>query len=166
MAFLGQLQTARRRVGRVVALALAAGGLACGPGDGSELDERGRPLAYPFAPGTGSRIGAAVFGPTYEDVALEFLEPLCADCHAGASASEGLDLTLEGAYDDMVEAYSLQRSNLMLVEPGEPDRSYLIIKMEGGSRMTGRIMPRGRAARPQGEIDVVRQWIADGAERN
>jgi len=156
----------RRRFSTSLALICAAAVGACGPGDGSQLDERGRPLAYPFAPGTGSRIGSAVFAPAYDDIAIEFLEPFCADCHAGASASEGLDLTFEAAYDDLVGVYSLQRSNLLLVEPGAPDRSYLIIKMKGGSEMAGRIMPRGRAARPQCEIDVVRQWIANGAERD
>lgn len=140
--------------------------IACGPGDGSELDERGRPLEYPWAPGIGSKIGSAVFEPTYEDIAIEFLEPFCADCHAGPGSSDGLDLTLERAYDEMVDVPALQNSSLDLVEPGDPENSYLIIKMVGGARMSGRIMPRGRPARPESEIDIIRAWIADGAPRN
>jgi hypothetical protein len=141
-------------------------GAACGPGDGTTLDERGRSLAHPYAPGIGSRLGAAEVVDTYESVALDFLEPYCADCHTGPSASEALDLTFERAYDDMVDVPAIQRSDLDLVEPGDPDASYLIIKMEGGPEMVGRIMPRGRAARPQSEIDVIRDWIASGAPRD
>lgn len=149
--------------------ALTAAGVAassCGPGDGSELDERGRPFEHPYAPGIGSKLGSTQFEATYEDITIEFLEPFCRDCHVGATASKGLSLTLDTAYDEMVNVPALQRSDLLLVEPGNPDRSYLIIKLEGTSDMVGRQMPRGRAARPQSEIDVVRAWIEDGAPRN
>jgi hypothetical protein len=139
---------------------------ACGPGDGSELDERGRPLEHPYAPGTGSKLGATEFSATYEDITIEFLEPFCRDCHAVTAPSKGLSLTLDTAYDDMVGVPALQRSDLLLVDPGDPDGSYLIIKLEGTSEMIGRQMPRGRAARPQSEIDVVRAWIEAGAPRN
>lgn len=139
---------------------------ACGPGDGTELDERGRPLDDPDAPGIGSKLGATDFAPNYEDIAIEFLEPFCGDCHARAAPSKGLSLTLETAYDDMVGIPALQRRELELVSPGSPDDSYLIIKLEGTSAMVGRQMPRGRAARPQDEIDVIRTWIEAGAPRN
>ncbi len=138
----------------------------CGAGNGETLDERGRPLDQPFAPGIASRYGASTFEPTYEDIALSFLEPLCADCHGGGAPSTGLDVTFERAFQEMVDVPSVQRPDLDLIEPGDPDNSYLIIKLEGGDEMLGRLMPRGRPARPPEEIEIIRTWIANGARRN
>ncbi|MGF1508579.1 MAG: hypothetical protein ACFB9M_03650 [Myxococcota bacterium] len=138
----------------------------CGAGDGSTLDERGRSAEHPYAPGLATRLGASVFEATYEEIAFSFLEPYCVDCHSGGAPSTGLDLTFERAFDEMVGVSSLQQPGVLLVAAGDPDNSYLIIKLEGGSRMIGRRMPRGRPARPQGEIDIVRAWIEAGAEHD
>jgi hypothetical protein len=113
-----------------------------------------------------SRFGGAVFEPTYEDIAFEFLEPFCVECHSGGAPSKGLDLTFEMAFDEMVDVASLQQPGVLLVAPGDPDGSYLVIKLEGAAGMVGRKMPRGRPARPQSEIDIVREWIEAGAERD
>lgn len=142
------------------------GGIHCGPGSGETLDERGRPFDQPFAPGLSSRYGATLFEPEYESIALYFFEPFCADCHGGGAPSTGLDMTFERGFQEMVGVSSLQSVDLNLIEPGDANNSYLIIKLEGGDEMVGRQMPRGRPARPQGEIDIVRQWIDDGARRN
>ena len=48
------------------------------------------------------------------------------------------------------------------VAPNDPDNSYLIMKLEG-TQATGQQMPIGAAALDQTVIDVVRQWITDGA---
>lgn len=52
----------------------------------------------------------------------------------------------------------------MQVAPNNPDASYLIQKMEG-TALQGAIMPPG-AALPQSTIDIVRQWITNGALDN
>lgn len=140
--------------------------LACGPGDGSTLDERGRSFEHPYAPGLASRFGTNLAEATYEAIAFEFLEPFCGDCHGTTAPSKGLDLTYERGYEQMVGIPSLQVSSLSLIEPGDPDASYLIIKLEGGPGMVGRQMPRGRPARPQDEIDLIRAWIEAGAPRD
>ena len=54
----------------------------------------------------------------------------------------------------------------MRVAPGNPDDSYLVIKLEGSSRMVGQQMPRGRDPLSAEQIGTVRQWIADGAPNN
>lgn len=139
---------------------------ACAAGDGRYLDERGRPLAHPYAQAIGSKFGSASFAPTYSEIVTVFFEQFCTECHAGASPSKGLDLSEETAYDALVGVSSLQRSGVNRVQPGDPDNSYLVIKLEGGGGMAGRQMPRGKPARPQEEIDTIRAWIADGAPRN
>lgn len=139
--------------------------VACGPGDGSTLDERGRHLDHPYAPGVGSQLGSRLSSAEYEDIALSFLEPLCADCHSGATPAKALDLTFDLAWGEMVGVGSIQRPDLDLVEPGHPDDSYLVIKLEGSSRMVGRRMPRDLPPRPSAEIELVREWIQAGAAR-
>lgn len=153
----------RQRVGLMV-LVLTL--VRCGPGDGTTLDEQGRPPDHSFAPGLGSRLGAAVLSPTYTSIAENFFEPFCSECHSGASPSKGLDLTQEAAYAEMLGVSSLQARSLLLINPGNPNDSYLIIKLVGGPRMIGRRMPRGRPTRPESEVEVVRAWIEAGAPRN
>lgn len=159
------MQRNARRLARAPWLACALVG-ACGPGDGSTLDERGRSLEHPYAPSLGSRFGSTLVEPSYEAIVLDLFEPHCESCHSGANPSEGLNLELEVGWDEMVDVPAIQRPSLRLVEPGAPERSYLVLKLTGEAGMSGRRMPRGQAARPPGEIDVVRQWIADGAARD
>ncbi len=48
--------------------------------------------------------------------------------------------------------------------PGNPDQSYLIQKIEGHAAVGAR-MPLGAPPLPQSTIDVIRQWIANGAQQ-
>jgi hypothetical protein len=61
----------------------------------------------------------------------------------------------------LVGIQSSQDGALQRVEAGDPDNSYLVQKLEGNAS-AGQQMPPG-AALPQSEIDVIRQWITDGA---
>lgn len=61
----------------------------------------------------------------------------------------------------LVGIQSGQDAGLQRVEAGDPDNSYLVQKLEG-TASSGQQMPPG-AALPQSEIDVIRQWITDGA---
>ncbi len=140
--------------------------LGCDPGDGSTLDESGRPIEHPYAPGLGSKFGAAVFPPTYRGISSGFFDQFCSSCHGGASPSKGLDLSESEGHDQLVDIPAVQRSSLDRVTPGDSDNSYLIIKLEGGPNMAGRRMPRGLPARPQEEIDTIRMWIDEGAPKN
>jgi hypothetical protein len=60
---------------------------------------------------------------------------------------------------------STEQDTLMRVRPGEPDRSYMIWKLEGDPRIRGVRMPADENYLEQVEIDVIRQWIAAGAPR-
>jgi hypothetical protein len=57
------------------------------------------------------------------------------------------------------------QSAVMLVAPTDPDDSYLIQKLDGAGGITGGRMPLNRAALPQSDIDLIRDWILDGALR-
>jgi hypothetical protein len=108
--------------------------------------------------------GGSVLLPDFDSILSDVLEPLCTNCHVGATAPLGLRLDSANAYDLLVGVPSQQQPSLLLVDPGNPDDSYLIQKLEG-TAATGGQMPLDGAPLPQADIDVVRQWITDGAQR-
>jgi hypothetical protein len=55
-----------------------------------------------------------------------------------------------------------EQPSLQRVEPGDPNNSYLIQKLEGTAG-TGRRMPLNGTPLAQADINVIRQWIAEGA---
>jgi mono/diheme cytochrome c family protein len=91
-------------------------------------------------------------------------------CHLSPSAPEGAVLLPEVAYDALVGNPSRQSPALLLVEPGEPDRSYLVIKIDDNvpnvaSVRVGDLMPQRLPPLSRTDIDTIRQWIAEGAPR-
>jgi len=89
-------------------------------------------------------------------------------CHVGGSAvlPGSMDLRSGQAFSNIVGVASEQRPALNRVEPGDPDASYLVRKIEGGPDVMGSRMPSGRPNLSAAQIDLVREWIADGAEDN
>jgi hypothetical protein len=135
---------------------LAAGMLAaCGGGSG---DDNGAPPEPPPPPPPAS------FGPNFSEIQDEVFTPTCAlsGCHTGAAAQEGLRLDEANSYGMLVDVASSQVPSILRVAPGDPDNSYLIQKLEGTASV-GVQMPEGGAPLPQASIDVIRQWISDGA---
>jgi hypothetical protein len=106
---------------------------------------------------------AAGFGPNFSEIQASVFTPDCATsgCHAGGNPSAGLNLEEANSYAMLVGIQSGQDAGLQRVEAGDPDNSYLVQKLEG-TASSGQQMPPG-AALPQSEIDVIRQWITDGA---
>jgi hypothetical protein len=64
----------------------------------------------------------------------------------------------------LVNTSSVEVPSLKRVLPGNPDQSYLIQKLEGHAAV-GAQMPLGMPPLPQSTIDVIRQWIANGAQQ-
>jgi hypothetical protein len=62
----------------------------------------------------------------------------------------------------VVGVTSIERPAILRVAVGDPNNSYLIQKLEGTAAI-GERMPAGLPAVPQADINVVRQWIIDGA---
>ncbi|NOX38628.1 MAG: hypothetical protein GXO78_13950 [Calditrichaeota bacterium] len=87
-------------------------------------------------------------------------------CHNSADKQAGLDLSPGKAYSNLVNVRSSQVNDLFRVKPGDPNNSYLIIKLEQDNPPQGVRMPASGNPLPQATIDVIRQWIADGAQNN
>lgn len=141
-----------RNAARCAALLIAAAVTACTAGSGEGLDIAGRPLDE------GGNVPPAG---TLEALQANLFDPFCTVCHAGAAAPLGLRLDADNSFTNLVGVGSRQ-TGLLRVDPGNPDASYLVQKLEG-TAAEGERMPLGGPRLPQPTIDFVRQWITDGA---
>jgi hypothetical protein len=94
----------------------------------------------------------------------------CTQCHSssgGRVPPVGLNLEPGVAYANLVGVASRQKPELLRVAPGDPENSYLVHKLEGRADIVGQRMPR--TAGPfltEGQLMVIRRWIALGAPNN
>ncbi len=84
-------------------------------------------------------------------------------CHSSGSAQAGMVLASGSAIANIVGVPSSEQPALQRVEPGNPDDSYLVRKIEGGPGITGGQMPLNRTPLAQSQIDLIRLWITQGA---
>jgi len=139
------------------ALLLAAAPLAlsgCGAGSGEGLDQNGQPLVSPP--------GALV--PTLASIQDNVFTVTCAvsNCHGGAGAQYGLRLDPGFSAGNLINVPSPRDPNLIRVVPGDPDASFLIQKLQG-TQTLGNRMPDGGPYLTTATVNVIRQWIQDGA---
>ena len=71
-------------------------------------------------------------------------------------------LDAANSYALLVGVTSAEDGTYRRVEPHDPNNSYLIKKLEGTASV-GERMPAGLPALSQADINVIRQWIIDGA---
>ena len=111
--------------------------------------------------------------PTFSSIQQEILNttdssgrPACINCHNGNPFVPG-NFTGANAYTALVNARSFEKPNLVRVAPGDPDNSYMVHKLEGGPNIVAERMPRGGGPfLTNGQMLVIRKWIADGAPNN
>jgi hypothetical protein len=112
--------------------------------------------------GTASGGGGGTLTPTFSSIQVNVFTPICATCHAGASAPHGLRLDGPNSYALLVGVASSEEPSIFRVKPNDPDSSYLVQKIQGNAA-SGERMPAGMPALPQATIDTIRQWITNGA---
>jgi hypothetical protein len=116
--------------------------------------------------------------PTFATIQSEIFEktdsagrPACTNCHTanGRNPAGQLNLTNNVAYDSLVNAPvrgAGAPAGSIRVIPGDPDRSYLVKKLEGTSGIVGQRMPfNGGPFLTDGQMVILRRWIANGASR-
>ena len=141
-----------RNLPLITSLLLAA----CGGGGGDGGGGGGGPPPPPPPPPPPS------IEPTLASIQDNVFSPICTTCHAGAAAPNGLRLEEGMSHAMLVNVPSLEVPALLRVEPGNPDDSYLVQKIEGTAAVGGR-MPLGGQPLSQETIAAIRQWITDGA---
>ena len=100
----------------------------------------------------------------------EHLEPLviahCLSCHDSEEAKAKLVLDPGVGYERLVGPRSRQQPEMALVEPGDPEHSYLWLKLQHVTE-EGKGMPRtltgSKKLRPA-ELELYRRWIEGGAK--
>ncbi|MGD8418782.1 MAG: hypothetical protein PVH91_17090, partial [Pseudomonadales bacterium] len=85
-------------------------------------------------------------------------------CHAGASPQQGMDLSEGQAYANIVNVPSQEMPSLDRIEPGDPDNSYLVRKIEGTGLLER--MPAGSPPLSDATIQLIRDWVSAGAPNN
>jgi hypothetical protein len=113
--------------------------------------------------------------PTFATIQSEVFEkadsagrPACTNCHTavGRNPSGGMNLTHDVAYENLVNVPVRGKPGAIRVIPGDPDNSYIIQKIEGTPGIVGQRMPfNGGPFLKDGQILIIRRWIANGAPR-
>ncbi len=125
-------------------------------GNGRGLDANGNPIGSDSS-------SSAPLAANFQSIQDSVFTPICTKCHIGANAPEGLQLDQAHSYALLVGVPSAEVPTVLRVKAGDPDDSYVIQKLQGSSGIVGVQMPFGGPYLPQATIDVIRQWITNGA---
>ena len=126
-------------------------------GNGAGLDANGLPI------GSSGGGGTTPLTADFQSIQDNVFTPICSPCHSGATAPQGLMLDAGHSYNLLVGVPSNEVPSLDRVKAGDPDNSYIILKLQGSPGIVGSRMPLNETPLPQSTIDVIRQWITNGA---
>ena len=93
----------------------------------------------------------------------DIFTPICAECHVGSQAPQGLRLeNTDVSYEFLVNVTAVGNNSFQRVLPDDPDNSYLVLKVIGDPRAGAR-MPLGGTALSDENIQLIEAWIEQGA---
>lgn len=116
----------------------------------------------------GGTTDASAIVPTWYGVQANILQSKCVFCHSGANPPAGLSWEV-GQYATIVTnaRMSTEITTMREVQPSNPDTSYMMWKLNGhgptGQTIVGVRMPATGIALDPALIEVIAQWIRDGA---
>ncbi|HMB93150.1 MAG TPA: DUF5777 family beta-barrel protein [Rhodothermales bacterium] len=92
---------------------------------------------------------------------VEIFSTTCtqAGCHVGPVPQQEMDLTPEHFYQSIVDEPSKEKPDLKRVNPGDPENSYLIHKIEGRSDIEGVQMPLVGDKLSEEQVNTIKAWI-------
>jgi hypothetical protein len=128
-------------------------------GNGQGLNSNGAPIG---SGGSGNEPLTA----DWQSIQDNVFTPICSPCHQGSGAPHGLILDSAHSYADLVGVPSDEVPSLKRVKPADPDSSYITIKLTNGPGIVGGQMPLDETPLPQSTINVIKQWIANGAPQS
>ena len=109
----------------------------------------------------------ATLAPTLDDIQRTIFSPRCAipACHDSQSKAGNLILEAGRSHDQLVGVSpTVDTAGLLRVDPGHPENSFLLVKLEGPPPDQGQRMPLTGALLNEAEIQLISDWIAQGAE--
>jgi hypothetical protein len=160
----GRLPDTRFRKERSMKLATVAGLLAATfalPHVTFALQVQERPAGAP------PPVAAGLLEPTFDSIQTNVFTPSCAlsSCH-GEAMQALLDLRPGNSYANLVNFPSVEFPIWDRIEPYDPDHSYLICKLEACPSIVGQQMPLIGGPLDQSVINVIREWVANGAHES
>ena len=105
----------------------------------------------------------------FQEIQTTIFNPTCtgAFCHDVQGMSGGLVLVEGQSYDHLVgvppQNEAALAAGLLRVDPGNPDNSFLLVKLMNPSLLMGSRMPLGKPPLSAEQLELIRGWIADGA---
>ena len=84
-----------------------------------------------------------------------------AGCHGAPVAQMNMNLTADQFYSNTVNQPSMEKPDMKRVEPGHPEKSYLVDKIKGVEGIIGLQMPMTGDKLTDEEIAKVEQWIRE-----
>lgn len=109
---------------------------------------------------------------TYHDIQDYVFDKSCANsvCHAAPANSANLNLTYGLSYQNLVgrapQNPAAAAAGMKLVDPGNPDNSFLLTKLMEPAPEFGAKMPFQAGSIHAAKIDAIRKWIEAGASEN
>jgi hypothetical protein len=107
---------------------------------------------------------------TLDEIQQTIFTPTCATqgCHDALSKTGNLVLTPGAAYSQLVnvapDAFAARNAGLLRVQAGHPEQSFLLIKLTGPPPDEGSRMPLTGDPLPPTQIELIRDWILQGAQ--
>jgi hypothetical protein len=120
----------------------------------------------PSSTGPGTTAAAVKFSKDVQPI----FDQHCVVCHQGSGdqVPGGLVLASGQSWTNLVNVKSTE-SALFRVSPGHPEQSYIVNKLMGTQIQAGGIgaqMPYSQSPLTAAQINVVSQWIGEGAPNN
>ena len=84
----------------------------------------------------------------------------CVRCHAGGLNGKELNLRPEYIITSAVDQPSKKKPEIVIIKPGNPENSYLMMKIRHDPGIEGRPMPLGREELSVENIQRIADWIA------
>jgi len=141
------------RLVQLLLLALVAAGCA---GDGSTLGPDGKPGA--------EEVESPTKDITLTQISEQIFAVSCAvsGCHSGGAPAANMSLEADFVAGEIIDIDSSERPELKRIDPGNPDSSYLLMKLRADDGILCCQMPPVGTLTDE-QIEMIREWIADGA---
>lgn len=110
----------------------------------------------------------------YAQIQANIFTPNCATsgCHSGSAPANGMSLEAGKAYDALVGAAPQNpgalNAGFLRVDPFHSDNSFLYRKISddlNDINFPGKAMPRDLPSLSDADVELIRQWIDEGAPR-
>ena len=105
---------------------------------------------------------------TFSVDVMAILNAHCNNCHTAGGPPAQLNLDPGVAYANIVNVPATELGSMDRIEPGNPDSSYVVNKLQGTHQSvggSGTVMPPSGGL-PQATVNVMRTWVSEGALDN